>query len=57
MELLCRATRVWFVAAGEEKAEAVRGSVLDDPPSLPAGLARGVEETRWYLDEAAASRL
>ncbi len=57
MELICRASRVWFVAASEEKADAVRGSVLDDPPTLPAGLARGVDETRWYLDEAAASRL
>ena len=57
MSLICLASRVWFVAAGEEKADAVRGSVLDDPPSLPAGLARGVDETRWYLDEAAASRL
>jgi 6-phosphogluconolactonase len=57
MDLLCRASRVWFVAAGEEKAEAVRGSVHDDPPALPAGLARGVDETRWYLDEGAASLL
>ncbi len=57
MPVLCRARRVWFVAASEEKADAVRGSVLDDPPGLPAGLARGVDETRWYLDEAAASRL
>jgi len=57
MPLLCRAARVWFVAAGEEKSDAVRGSVLDDPPALPAGLARGVDETRWYLDEAAASGL
>jgi 6-phosphogluconolactonase len=57
MPLICRASRVWFVASGEEKADAVRGSVLDDPPALPAGLARGLDETRWYLDEAAASRL
>jgi 6-phosphogluconolactonase len=57
MGLICQASRVWFVAAGEEKADAVRGSVLDDPPALPAGLARGVDDTRWYLDDAAASRL
>ena len=56
MGLIRRASRVWFVAAGEEKAEAVRGSVGADA-SLPAGVARGVDETRWYLDEAAASRL
>ena len=55
-ELINRASRVWFVAAGEDKAEAIRGSVQGDT-SLPAGVARGVDETRWYLDEAVASLL
>ena len=56
MALICRASRVWFVASGEEKAEAVRGSVGADA-SLPAGVARGRHETRWYLDDAASSLL
>jgi 6-phosphogluconolactonase len=56
MELINSASRVWFVASGEEKAEAIRGSV-DGADELPAGHARGASETRWYLDEAAASRL
>ena len=56
MGLIGRATHVWFVASGEEKAEAVHGSVQGDP-SLPAGQARGAAETRGYLDEAAASLL
>ena len=56
MGLICRASRVWIVASGEEKAEAVRGSVAGDA-GLPAGVARGADGTRWYVDEAAASRL
>ncbi len=56
-DLLNRARRVWFVATGEEKAEAVRASVLRDPSELPAARVRGTDDTRWYLDEAAASRL
>ena len=56
MPLIDRAARVWFVASGEEKAEAVSGSVRGSE-DLPAGLARGAQETRWYLDEGAASRL
>lgn len=56
---LNRARSVWFLAAGEEKADAVaralaaEGSVHQTP-------ARGVvgrEETIWFLDQAAASRL
>lgn len=56
-DLLNRARRVWFVAAGEGKADAVRASVLRDPSDLPAARVRGIDDTRWYLDEAAASRL
>jgi 6-phosphogluconolactonase len=56
MQLIGRASRVWFVAAGEDKAEAIRGSVEGDR-SLPAGVARGRDETRWYLDEAVSSLL
>ena len=56
-DLLGRAQRVWFVAAGEDKSEAVRGSVHGGPTDLPAARVRGREDTRWYLDDAAASRL
>ncbi|GAB2760845.1 6-phosphogluconolactonase [Nocardioides salsibiostraticola] len=56
---LNRATAVWFLVSGEEKAEAVEaalaleGEVIDTP-------ARGVEglsETTWFLDKPAASLL
>ncbi len=56
-DLLNRARRVWFVAAGEEKAQAVEASVLGDPTDLPAARVRGMDDTRWYLDTDAASRL
>jgi 6-phosphogluconolactonase len=56
-DLLGRASRVWFVAAGEDKADAVGRSVLRDPANLPAARVRGLQDTRWYVDESAASRL
>jgi 6-phosphogluconolactonase len=56
-ELLGRSRRVWFVAAGDDKAEAVSGSVRRDPVDLPAARVRGLDETRWYVDRAAASGL
>lgn len=56
-DLLARARRVWFVAAGDDKAEAVAASVRQQPRDLPAARVRGLEETRWYLDTAAASGL
>ena len=56
-DLLARARRVWFVAAGDDKADAVTASVRQDPRDLPAARVRGLEETRWYLDAAAAAGL
>jgi 6-phosphogluconolactonase len=53
-DLLGRAQRVWYVATGDDKAEAASGSVRAEPADLPAARVRGIEETRWYLDEAAA---
>ena len=56
-DLLGKARRVWFVATGEDKAEAVTGSVRAEPADLPAARVRGIEETRWYLDATAAGGL
>ncbi len=54
---LAQARELWFVAAGEGKAQAVgralRGDDLHRTPS--AGVA-GREQTRWLLDLAAAGR-
>jgi 6-phosphogluconolactonase len=56
-DLLGRARRVWFAAVGEDKAEAVAGSVRRQPEDLPAARVRGTQETRWYVDVDAASGL
>ena len=58
MTTLQRARHVLFVAASEEKADAVSRSVRgDDLSRTPAAGPRGLETTEWYLDEAAASAL
>jgi 6-phosphogluconolactonase len=59
-EALSRADRVWFLASGDGKAEAVAkalaadGSVVDTPAR---GIPAGAIETRWWLDRPAASHL
>lgn len=71
MEVIRSADQVWLVASGESKAEAlaaaaevypehVDAAVEDlegEPLDVPAGWATGRSATRWFLDEAAASRL
>lgn len=53
-----RSRHVLFVVAGRDKAEAVARAAADEPAiDLPAAGARGIESTRWFLDEEAASRL
>jgi 6-phosphogluconolactonase len=52
------AREVWRVAAGEEKAGAVRLALSGaEPAAVPAAGAKGRAATRWLLDRAAASRL
>ena len=58
MATLQRARQVWFVASGEGKAEAVARSVAGgNVHETPSAGPRGTAETRWYVDEAAASQL
>ena len=54
-----RTDEVWFVAAGEEKAEAVRRALEPgtDRHAVPAARPRGMRRTLWLLDEAAAAEL
>lgn len=62
---LRRARLVWFVVSGDAKADAVarahaEAGVPTDPHDdrrLPAARVQGVEETVWFVDEAAASHL
>lgn len=58
MDLLRQSDEVWFVAAGEDKAQAVRDAVTgSDVEAVPAAGPRGLSRTRWLLDSEAASRL
>lgn len=52
------ASEVWLVAAGEEKAGAVRLALSGaGEVQVPAAGARGRHRTLWLLDRAAASKL
>ena len=52
------AREVWLVAAGEEKAAAVRLALSGaGPTAVPAAGVRGRARTLWLLDRAAASRV
>lgn len=54
---LNRADAVWFIVSGEEKAEAVDRALAEagTVEETPARGVRGRQETRWLVDEAAAS--
>jgi 6-phosphogluconolactonase len=53
-----RAREVWILAAGPEKAGAVRLALSDTGPAeVPAAGARGQQRTLFLLDKAAASQL
>ena len=57
---LNRSRAVWFVVSGDGKADAVARAVNGSPSDrhvTPAAAVHGHDETLWFLDEAAASRL
>ncbi|MDZ5620321.1 6-phosphogluconolactonase [Nocardioides sp. HM23] len=58
-ETLERSHAVWFLAAGDTKADAVARALADDGSvaQTPARGVRGLVETTFFLDHAAASRL
>lgn len=56
VDTLNRSHEVWYLVAGEDKAEAVAESVAGDP-RIPAGVVRGTDATLWLLDRSAASLL
>jgi 6-phosphogluconolactonase len=58
LPVLRRARRVLFVATGEGKADAVAGSVRgEDVAGTPAAGPRGLSDTTWFVDDAAATAL
>lgn len=58
-ECLNRSNRVWFIVAGEDKAEAVARALSPgaDRWDVPASGVTGELETLWLLDAPAASQL
>jgi 6-phosphogluconolactonase len=49
---------VWMMVSGAEKADAVAAAIGGaDPVSVPAAGAVGREDTVWFLDSEAASKL
>ena len=58
-EALNRSREVWFVAAGDGKAEAVRRATAEDGDvhDTPARGVSGQQRTLWFLDAGSASRL
>ncbi|ADB32328.1 6-phosphogluconolactonase [Kribbella flavida DSM 17836] len=52
---LARAEEVWFVVAGEDKADAVNQALTGD--TVPASRPEGLSRTLWLLDDAAAAQL
>jgi len=57
-EALARARSVFFLVSGEGKADAVARALGGaDVHETPAAGVKGTEETIWFLDRAAASRL
>ncbi len=57
-EALNRSRSVWFLVSGEGKAAAVAAALGGaEPREIPAAGVSGSEETIWFLDHAAASRL
>jgi 6-phosphogluconolactonase len=58
LPVLRRARRVLFVATGEGKADAVAASVRgEDVAGTPAAGPRGLSDTTWFVDDAAATAL
>lgn len=51
-----RSKNIWMLVVGEEKAEAARMAILADE-TIPAAWIKATEQTRWFLDLAAARRL
>ena len=50
--------RVWFLAAGEAKAEVAAAAILGEQDSqLPCARVKGVQETVWFIDAAISSRI
>lgn len=56
-EALNRARNVVFLASGSAKAEVAACAIRDSECDLPAAKIKGLELTRWYVDQAISREL
>jgi len=56
-EALNRARTVVFLASGRAKAEVARCAIKDNECDLPAAKVKGLELTRWYVDQEISREL
>jgi 6-phosphogluconolactonase len=50
-QALNRSRAVFFLASGSAKAEVAKCAISDAECDLPAAKVRGLELTRWYVDQ------
>jgi len=56
-QALNRSRAVIFLASGSAKAEVAKCAIQDEACDLPAAKVKGLELTRWYLDEEISREL
>lgn len=56
-QALNRSRAVFFLASGSAKAEVAKSAIQDSNCDLPAAKVRGLEITRWYVDEEISREL
>lgn len=56
-QALNRSRAVFFLASGSAKAEVARCAIQDSNCDLPAAKVRGLELTRWYVDQEISREL
>lgn len=56
-QALNRSRVVFFLAAGSSKAEVARYAIKDSECDLPAAKVKGLELTRWYVDQEISREL
>lgn len=57
LKMLNSAARIWVMATGPEKAANLAAAFTGEDLQLPVAQVSGAEQTMWWLDHAAASKL
>jgi 6-phosphogluconolactonase len=56
-QALNRSRAAFFLASGSAKAEVAKCAIQDEACDLPAAKVKGLELTRWYVDEEISREL